>query len=86
MCQTFDEPTHDRVERQRYYWRSALQKCLADRSLAGLDAGGSERVLDVGCGDGKTTSEIATLLRSDSVAIGARTGSEEQFAWELCSD
>jgi trans-aconitate 2-methyltransferase len=50
-----------------YYRRSALQKWLADKSLAGLDLGGSERVLDVGCGDGKITAEIAERLPSGSV-------------------
>ena len=50
-----------------YHHRSALQKWLADKSLTGLDLGGSERVLDVGCGDGKITAEIAERLRSGSV-------------------
>jgi len=50
-----------------YYERSALQKWLADESLAGLDFAGSERVLDVGCGDGKITAEIAERLPSGSV-------------------
>jgi trans-aconitate 2-methyltransferase len=35
---------------------SALQKWLADESLAAVDLAGSERVLDVGCGDGKITA------------------------------
>jgi trans-aconitate methyltransferase len=50
-----------------YHERSALQKWLADESLAGLDLGGSERVLDVGCGDGKITAEIAERLPRGSV-------------------
>ena len=50
-----------------YYRRSALQKWLADKSLAGLDLRGGERVLDVGCGDGKITAEIAERLPSGAV-------------------
>ena len=45
-----------------YHRRSALQKWLADESLAALELAGSERVLDVGCGDGKITAEIAERL------------------------
>jgi trans-aconitate 2-methyltransferase len=52
-----------------YYRRSALQKWLADKSLAGLELGASERVLDVGCGDGKITAEIAERLPSGA-AVG----------------
>ena len=50
-----------------YNRRSALQKWLADKSLAGLDLRGSERVLDVGCGDGKITAEIAERVPGGSV-------------------
>ena len=50
-----------------YYRRSALQKWLAARSLTGIDLSGSERVLDIGCGDGKITAEIAERLPSGSV-------------------
>lgn len=52
---------------REYYQRSTLQKWLADKSLTGLDLGGSERVLDIGCGDGKITAEIAERLPSGSV-------------------
>src|SRR5262245_66260401 len=50
-----------------YHRRSALQKWLAEKSLAGVDLAGSERVLDVGCGDGKITAEIAERLPTGSV-------------------
>jgi len=50
-----------------YNRRSALQKWLADKSLAGLDLRGAERVLDVGCGDGKITAEIAERLPNGAV-------------------
>jgi len=65
-----------------YNRRSALQKWLADKSLAGLDLCGSERVLDVGCGDGKITAEIAERLPSGSVVgVDPSTGMIE-FARE----
>jgi trans-aconitate 2-methyltransferase len=50
-----------------YHQRSALQKWLADRSLGSLDLGGWERVLDIGCGDGKVTAEIAERLPRGAV-------------------
>ena len=45
-----------------YSRRSGLQQAMAKEVLALLDLEGSERVLDVGCGDGKITAEIATRL------------------------
>jgi trans-aconitate 2-methyltransferase len=50
-----------------YVQVSALQKWLADTSLAGLSLAGDERVLDVGCGDGRITAEIADRLPRGSV-------------------
>jgi trans-aconitate 2-methyltransferase len=46
---------------------SALQKVMADEALGLLDLKGSEHVLDVGCGDGKITAEIAARLSQGSV-------------------
>jgi len=45
-----------------YARRSNLQQVMADEVLALLELGGSERVLDIGCGDGKITAEIAARL------------------------
>jgi trans-aconitate 2-methyltransferase len=50
-----------------YSERNALQKWLADSHLAQLELDGTERVLDVGCGDGKVTAEIARRLKTGSV-------------------
>lgn len=47
---------------QDYHARSALQAWLAETSLAGLDLDGAESVLDLGCGDGRITAEIAGRL------------------------
>ena len=50
-----------------YYCQSALQKWVADEHLASLTLNDGERVLDVGCGDGKITAEIAERLPGGSV-------------------
>jgi trans-aconitate 2-methyltransferase len=50
-----------------YSERNALQKWLADSHLAQLELDGTERVLDIGCGDGKITAEIAQRLKAGSV-------------------
>ena len=50
--------------------RSAtLQRHLAQRTLAGLQFRGDERVLDVGCGDGFITRSIAARL-TDGAVVG----------------
>ncbi len=51
-----------------YAKRSSLQAAMADEALALLDLKGSERVLDIGCGDGRITAEIAVRVPRGSVA------------------
>jgi trans-aconitate 2-methyltransferase len=46
---------------------SGLQHAMAEEVLSLLDLRGSERVLDIGCGNGKTTSEIAARVPAGSV-------------------
>jgi len=46
---------------------AALQRWLAEKSLAGVDLVGDERVLDLGCGDGKITAGIAERLPRGSI-------------------
>src|SRR6516165_4986158 len=46
---------------------SALQRWLAEKSLASLTLEGGERVLDVGCGVGTITAEIAQRVPRGSV-------------------
>lgn len=41
---------------------AGLQKAMAEEVLDRLPLGGSEAVLDVGCGDGKITAEVASRL------------------------
>jgi trans-aconitate 2-methyltransferase len=50
-----------------YYHRSSLQEAMAQEVLALLDLKGSERILDVGCGDGKITAEMASRAPRGSV-------------------
>src|SRR5207253_4760706 len=50
-----------------YCRRSSLQEAMAQEVLALLDLRGSERILDVGCGDGKITAEIASRAPRGSV-------------------
>jgi trans-aconitate 2-methyltransferase len=45
-----------------YAHRSSLQEAMAHEALALLDLHGAERVLDVGCGDGKITAAIASRV------------------------
>jgi len=47
--------------------RSQLQEAMASEVLALIDLVGTERVLDVGCGDGKITAQIAGRVPRGSV-------------------
>jgi trans-aconitate 2-methyltransferase len=47
---------------QTYARVSALQQAMAAEVLALLEFEGSERVLDVGCGDGRITAEVAARV------------------------
>lgn len=47
---------------------SGLQEAMAEEQLALLDLEGAERILDVGCGNGKITAKIAArLLRGSAL-------------------
>jgi trans-aconitate methyltransferase len=50
-----------------YSRRSGLQEAMAEEVLALLDLRGSERVLDIGCGDGRITAQIAARVPQGSV-------------------
>src|SRR5262249_209466 len=63
-----------------YHRVSALQQWLAEKSLARLSLDGDERVLDVGCGDGKVTVEIARRLPRGSVTGVAASQAMIAFA------
>ena len=47
---------------ESYRERSRLQQTMAAEVLQALEVTSSDRVLDVGCGDGRITSEIASRV------------------------
>ncbi|MYR07367.1 methyltransferase domain-containing protein [Gordonia sp. SID5947] len=51
----------------RYGDVSALQRMVAEASIHGLELAGDERLLDVGCGDGFITMQLAGRLPAGSV-------------------
>lgn len=51
----------------RYSDVSALQRMVAEVSIRGLELAGDERLLDVGCGDGFITMQLAERLPAGSV-------------------
>jgi trans-aconitate 2-methyltransferase len=51
----------------RYARHASLQAAMAARTLAQLDVEGGEHVLDVGCGDGRVTAEVAARVPRGSV-------------------
>jgi len=50
-----------------YHKHSSAQQTWAHELIGKLDLAGDERVLDLGCGEGKVTAEIAACLPSGSV-------------------
>lgn len=50
-----------------YYRSSVEQKKWAQELISNLSLKGDERVLDIGCGDGKVTAEVARRLPIGSV-------------------
>ncbi|WP_374613281.1 trans-aconitate 2-methyltransferase, partial [Gordonia sp. (in: high G+C Gram-positive bacteria)] len=51
----------------RYADVSALQRMVAEESICDLELTGTERLLDIGCGDGFITMLLADRLPSGSV-------------------
>jgi trans-aconitate methyltransferase len=65
-----------------YAANSAVQLSWARELIARLHLRGDERVLDVGCGDGKITAEIARAVPHGSV-VGVDASAEMiAFAWK----
>ncbi len=57
-----------------YNAHSRLQQAMAEQHIARLRLDGSERLLDVGCGDGKITARIAERLpRGGAVGVDPST-------------
>lgn len=58
-----------------YYQNSSEQQRLATEAIAKLGFKGNERILDIGCGDGKITVELAALVPDGSV-VGIDSSAE----------
>lgn len=58
---------------------SGLQKAMADEALALLHLKGSERILDVGCGNGRITRQLAE--RAPDVTVVGVDASKEMIAF-----
>jgi trans-aconitate 2-methyltransferase len=54
---------------------STLQAAMAEEALGSLDLKGNERILDIGCGNGKTTAEIAARVPQGEV-VGVDASAE----------
>jgi trans-aconitate 2-methyltransferase len=63
---------------------SALQAAMAEEVLQLLDLKGTERVLDIGCGNGKTSSEIAARVPQGTVVGVDASAGMVAFAVERC--
>jgi trans-aconitate methyltransferase len=76
-----------------YIRESGLQQQLAEEQLRALTLAGSERVLDVGCGDGHVTAEIAARLptgsilgvdpSSDMIAFASKHATQPNLRFEI---
>jgi trans-aconitate 2-methyltransferase len=55
---------------EAYARLSGLQRTMIGEAMAGLEFGRTDRVLDIGCGDGFLTAAIATLT-PDGLVVGA---------------
>jgi trans-aconitate methyltransferase len=52
---------------QDYHRQSSLQEAMAEEQLGLITLEGTERILDVGCGDGKVTAKIAARVPRGTV-------------------
>ena len=52
---------------EKYEMSSSAQKLWAEELIRKIEIGGRERVLDIGCGDGRITAGIADLVPKGSV-------------------
>jgi len=66
-----------------YAKSSPAQKCWARELVQNIGLCGHERVLDIGCGDGKVSAEIARCLPAGSVTGLDRSPSMIRFAREV---
>src|SRR5262245_43419665 len=67
-------PSSTEWDAKDYHGQSRLQEVLAEEHLGWLPLEGWERVLDVGCGDGKVTSGVAARLLPRGSVVGIDPG------------
>jgi len=67
---------------EKYERSSSAQKLWAEELIRKIEIDGSERVLDIGCGDGKITAGIADLVPNGSVLGIDSSGEMVRFAME----
>ncbi|KQC16415.1 MAG: SAM-dependent methyltransferase [Methanosaeta sp. SDB] len=67
---------------EKYERSSSAQKLWAEELIRKIEIDGSERVLDIGCGDGRITAGIAALLSEGSVLGFDSSKDMVQFAKE----
>jgi len=67
---------------EKYERSSSAQKLWAEELIRKIEIDGSERVLDIGCGDGRITAGIADLVLNGSVLGIDSSGEMVQFAKE----
>ncbi|MGC1879148.1 MAG: methyltransferase domain-containing protein [Rhabdochlamydiaceae bacterium] len=77
-----DFQTEHEWQAEKYHLNSSVQQEAAIHLLKLLQLGGKERILDVGCGDGKITAAIASTLTEGQI-VGSDVSQEMiQFASE----
>lgn len=59
---------------KKYAEASAHQKEWGMKLIQELSISGSERILDLGCGDGALTSQLAALTQGTVIGIDASQG------------
>lgn len=67
MSKASDDTTAAPWDPADYARHSSLQKAMASEVLALLELGGSEHILDVGCGDGRLTARVADRVPEGQV-------------------
>ena len=69
---------------KEYHEHSSEQQKWAEELIGKIKLNGNERVLDIGCGDGKVTSEIAKCLIEGSI-LGIDSSEEMIFLHKTIS-
>jgi trans-aconitate 2-methyltransferase len=71
-----EPPAQFTWDAKEYSSHSAFQEKCADELIAKLSLTGSERILDIGCGDGRVTAGIARRLNQGGQILGIDSSPE----------